>query len=836
MTRDDLHRFLSTPGKSATLTRLQRTMLLKHHGIFLCSLFVCLLLVENNLEAASQKDEFHLQEAVAGLPVEKTHPGPAADYLIDEEPFAASVTRSEDGRELILSNGLIRRAWRLSPNGACVAFDNLMTGQAMLRSVRPEARLTINGQPMDVGGLIGQPNHAFLLPEWLDEMRAAPQAMRLIHFEVGSPAARIAWGRTRRAAPDATWPPRGASLRMDYVLPPDPKGRHDQELALRVSVHYELYDGVPVIGKWITVHNQSDREVTVDRFTSEELAVVEHSNPIETRQGSPLPRPDYLHVETDFAFGGFAPTPANRHVVHWKTDPAYKTQVNYLLQMPCLLTCEPTYGPAQRIAAGDHFEGFRVFELVYDDGNRDRRSLAYRQMYRTIAPWVTENPITHHLLTNKPDKAREAIDKAADVGFEAIIFSFGSGFNMENRNANFLAEWRGIADYARSKNVELGSYSLLSSRRVAKQHMLVPPQGQKATHGRMPALTSDWGQQWIKTVREFYTTTGFSQFENDGPYPGDVDVTPRPPLQQGENDSRWAQWRQNNRLYHGLRAAGIYINQPDYHFLNGGNKSSMGYREVNWSLTRAQQVIHTRQNIYDGTWLKTPSMGWMHVPLAEYHGGGADATIEPLHEHIDHYRMMLLSNLGMGVQAHYRGPRIYDTDKTRTMVKSTVDWFKQYRDILESDIVHGRRADGRDLDWVLHVNPQLKDKGMLCVYNPLPKDVTKLLRVNLYYTGLSKKAEIINAEGVSTVRELGRDHTMDIEVAVPAKSMSWYVIRSGDTEVDSLQRPGDDRFTSPDHHCPPRRCCLSAFCRVLHHGNQAGGRDGVRHGRARCAA
>ena len=30
-------------------------------------------------------------------------------------------------------------------------------------------------------------------------------------------------------------------------------------------------------------------------------------------------------------------------------------------------------------------------------------------------------------------------------------------------------------------------------------------------------------------------------------------------------------------------------------------------------------------------------MGWMMVPLTEYHGGGAAATIEPLHEHLAHY-------------------------------------------------------------------------------------------------------------------------------------------------------------------------------------------------------
>ena len=762
---------------------------------FLHSVFVSLMLSPGGLIAdtpevspssvISQDLQADLLEKLEDLPVagvERARKN--TDYLFDPTPYDARVVRSADGRDLILENGLIRRSWRLSPNGACVAFDNLMTDQTMLRSVRPEARVTINGKQYDVGGLIGQTNHAYLAPSWLDAMHEDSKAMRLVGFEIGEPSKRFDWGRVRRASPDSVWPPQGIYLRMDYMLASGTTERDAHRNAgLRVSVHYELYDGVPVMSKWITVNNDSDNSILIDRFVSEELALVEHSNRIESRPGAPIPRPDYLHVETDFAFGGFHHLPANRHVVHWRTDPTYKTQVNYLLQTPCLLVCEPTYGPAQRIVPGSRFESFRVFELAYDDGNRERRSLAYRRMYRTIAPWVTENPITHHLLTNKPKLAREAIDKAADVGFEAIIFSFGSGFNMENRTSEFLEQWKTIADYAKTKGIELGSYSLLSSRRVGKEHMLVSPDGQRPTHGRMPSLTSVWGQEWIKTIREFYSSTGFSQFENDGPYPGDIDITPRLPLQHGIHDSRWAQWQQNSRLYRALCASGVYINQPDYHYLNGGNKSSMGYREVNWSLPRAQQVIHTRQNIYDGTWLKTPSMGWMHVPLSEYHGGGVAATIEPLHEHIDHYRLMLLSNLGMGVQAHYRGPRIYDTSETREMVKSVVDWFKQYRDILESDIIHGRRADGRDLDWVLHANPRLKNKGMLCVYNPLENNVTKTLRVNLHYTGLTKRAEVSAAGGAPVVFEIERDNTIEIEVQVPANGMSWYVIRSAGADL-----------------------------------------------------
>jgi hypothetical protein len=37
-------------------------------------------------------------------------------------------------------------------------------------------------------------------------------------------------------------------------------------------------------------------------------------------------------------------------------------------------------------------------------------------------------------------------------------------------------------------------------------------------------------------------------------------------------------------------------------------------------------------------------------------------------------------------------------------MKHWVDFYKRYRGILDSDIVHVRRPDGRDLDVMLHVN------------------------------------------------------------------------------------------------------------------------------------
>ncbi len=102
-------------------------------------------------------------------------------------------------------------------------------------------------------------------------------------------------------------------------------------------------------------------------------------------------------------------------------------------------------------------------------------------------------------------------------------------------------------------------------------------------------------------------------------------------------------------------------------------------------------------------------MGWMFVPLTEYQGGGAAATLEPLVEHLDAYEAHLAQNFDSGVQACYRGPRLYDTEATKAVVKKWVDFYKEHRAILDSDIIHVRRPDGRDIDCILHVNPQLQD-------------------------------------------------------------------------------------------------------------------------------
>lgn len=688
------------------------------------------------------------------------------DWLIDPTPYKAQAFR-KGKRDMVLSNGLISRTFRLSPNAATVAFDQLTSQTSLLRGVKPEARVTLDSVSYDIGGLSGQSNYAFLLDEWVDDLEKNSSSFQLQGIEIEESIAPFTWKQVRQHAPNVNWPASGIQVRMQFVLN---QGEHSD---LQIWVAYELYDGVPVLAKWIEVENTSFDTVRIDHFTSEILAAVEYESRVEDR-GAPFFPPN-IHVETDFAMGGMTTDNTTHYSVHWKPDPEFHTQVNYLKNTPCLLEVHPSLGPGIHVVPGDTFTSFRTYVLPYDSYERERNGLAKRRMYRTLAPWTTENPLMMHVRYADWETVKAAIDQCAEVGFEMVILTFGSGFNIENDSSQYLEQMQQYAAYAQSRGIEMGGYSLLASRSIDSLNDVRMPPGKTPTYGNSPCLVSEWGEAYFDKLYHFYQQSGFSLLEHDGNYPGDECISTEHPGHIGHEDSRWRQWEKITDFYKWCRSQGIYLNVPDYYYLSGSNKCGMGYREVNWSLPRAQQVLHTRQNIFDGTWEKTPSMGWMFVPLTEYHGGGSAATIEPLAEHLDHYEKMLVGNLAGGVQACYRGPRLFDSPETKALVKKWIDWYKTHREVLEGDIIHLRRADGRDLDYWLNVNPGGKEKGLLAVFNPLNKEMVKTLKIPLYFTGLRDEVTVTDPSGGRTFVKLKRDYSIELKVVVPAEGFSWYL-------------------------------------------------------------
>ncbi|MEZ4849005.1 MAG: hypothetical protein R3B93_10405 [Bacteroidia bacterium] len=130
----------------------------------------------------------------------------SSDWLIDSTPYQAQIQTSES--EITLENGLIRRVFSINPNGATIGFDNLMTGETILRGVKPEAEITLNGKSYPVGGLTGQPNYAFLTRDWIQELANDPQSLQFVDYQTGKPQAPFEWKRVRHHGKELNWPPK----------------------------------------------------------------------------------------------------------------------------------------------------------------------------------------------------------------------------------------------------------------------------------------------------------------------------------------------------------------------------------------------------------------------------------------------------------------------------------------------------------------------------------------------------------------------------------------------------------------------------------------------------
>ena len=694
----------------------------------------------------------------------------ADDWLVTPVKEKAAVYRSGNNKDIVLYNGLVKRAFRLSPNIACIDYKNMRNGQQLLRAVKAEARLVIDGNPYDVGGLHGQKENAYLLPEWLDKMRDSSHDFHFIKYTVN------------KIQPLLNWKPATASFHANAATGIDLCFIYAAGLpalnGLEVAVHYELYDGLPLIVKWLEIENKGSRAFKLNRVVNEVLAFTEEESAVV---GSPeqMKKQHGMYVETNYAFNNAMRYDISDQTTHWKPDSNYTSQVNYNYETPCLLEVYPEKAPGMVLEPGLVFNSVRTHELLMDSYDRERRGLAIRKMYRAVAPWTLENPVFMHLVSKNDEEVKAAVDQCRNTGYEALILSFGSHCNMEDTTTANIEKWKTLANYAHSKNILIGSYSLFSSRRISDEDDVIDPKTGKpggAFFGNAPCYGSKWGLAYLEKIKYFISNTGFNLFENDGPYPGDVCASTVHPGHKGLDDSQWRQMELQKSLYHWCNENGVYVNAPDWYFLDGTNKIALGYREVNFSLSRQQQKILNRQNIFDGTWEKTPSMSWGFVPLTKYQGGGPEAVLEPLAEHLADYRELMMQYYGAGVQACYRGPRLYDTDSTRKAVTDIVRWYKKYFDILNSDIIHLRRADGRDWDGWMHVNPSLSNKALIMLFNPLHEPVTRSITVPLYYTGISNKATVIQ-DNKATVYTLDRNYNATIKVAIPAETHVWLLVK-----------------------------------------------------------
>jgi hypothetical protein len=302
-----------------------------------------------------------------------------------------------------------------------------MNGQQLLRAILPEAMVTINGAAYNVGGLSGQKEKAYLLREWLPTYTSNKNDFQFSSYAIADLKPFVQWK-------PGDWWAYNIKQTTGKVLTLTFKHAEADLKDIRVNVNYAVYDNLPLTAKWVTIENTSNKTVTIGRVKNELLAVVEEESAVV---GSPdkMKKQQGLYVETNYAFNNAMRYAISDQTLHWKIDSTYTSLVNYDFNTPCILEVYPDKVSGIELPAGTSFTSVRSFKLMMDDYDRERRGLAVRKMYTTIAPWTTANPIFMHLVSKNDEEVKKAIDQCAATGYEAVILSFGGHLNMEDSSA-----------------------------------------------------------------------------------------------------------------------------------------------------------------------------------------------------------------------------------------------------------------------------------------------------------------------------------------------------------------------------------------------------------------
>lgn len=752
----------------------------------------------NAIRAADIAERAKLVNSLLATPgvlnVSKFDEQPAtADWLISPPATKATVQvlpgKDNQTAQIMLANGLISRTFLvIDGNLGCISLRRSDKPLEFVRAIKPEVRVRIDGVGWtEIGGLTGAPDYAFITPSWLENLKSKSGVFRFTGMSVGATVKPYEW-QPKCNAQATPWP--AAGRRVTFHFAP-PVGAAAPLKDLTVDVHYEIYEGLPVIMKTFTLHNRAEKDVVVTQFEGEHLAV----QPTVSR---------LLHVESDYSFalanatdkgsglgihmggggGRFRDYNLGGGTTRFIRDPDWGSMAtlnqaeDLFLQDPqnALLLSRPTVGPNWTIRPGESFDAFRTFEILNDTTERERFYLAQRRFYKKLAPQSAE----HQLQVLAPN-ARDLgtlgplIDQMAELGFELLQApAFTGSFSHSDSSAANINAMKLVCDYAKTKGIRVGAYELMMASRgwgsrPDNFNCIDPATGNPGSmFGQSACGASAWADMYSTNLWQTVGGAGMGAFMPDGPYHGDCCAATNHPHHKGLEDSQWAQWKWMCKVLHEGQRRDLYMPAPDWYFLNGQASTGMGYREAVDGIDIVLQNVILRQYIYDGTWHKTASMGWVNLNTRVLPGG--------MEQSLDKYERVFFALLSSGAAVSVTGHRLYDGPKSRAMLKKWTDWYRRYSAIIQGDIIHLRRPDGRDLDYTLHVNPANKEKGLLLVFNPLDEVVHKELAVPLYYTGLTGSARFREQEGAAKKFMLDREFNVRLPVTLPANGYNWFVI------------------------------------------------------------
>ena len=409
------------------------------------------------------------------------------------------------------------------------------------------------------------------------------------------------------------------------------------------------------------------------------------------------------------------------------------------------------------------FESFRVFEVFLDEiGNIERTELSRKRLMSYLSPVSLENCYWNQYIPE------QLIYQCQELGFELLAFLFGCGFNIETNNQTQLDYYKSIINYA----TNVAGIEISDTGRNLSEYT------REETDGTYKAGLC-YATQWSNEILEYYNN--FISFDlsiiiTDGPYPGWSCASEEHKYYENLGDSVFRQLYLQAQVYTCMQHKNTFIHPPDEYFYFGGNRDKYPYSEYIFTLPRWNDITISRQLMYDTSYSRLPTAGWMFLPGIPYHNGSADSTFEPLYKNINDYDYAMGMYFNYAVAPTIRGYELYDNNATKNVVKKWVDYFVKHREILTSSINHIRRPDNQWLDAILHVNHLYDECGLATVFNPLTRKVTnQVMEVNLYYTGAKDSIWVSHEDGKYEQVNLFNEYYYLLNVTMNAQNITYFV-------------------------------------------------------------
>ncbi len=503
--------------------------------------------------------------------------------------------------------------------------------------------------------------------------------------------------------------PKGRTLELTYVPSPSLTGALQN---INVIIRYEIYDSLPLISKKLYVVNNNTKNFILSKVISEILDISSEKK-------------DMFYFETNF------------NGMNSLSKDNSKFYNNNILNIAF------DNGPYSEVLSGGIFEGFVIFEILHCSEYTYAKTNEIKEVYRNIAPWTLENPLVLCIPDNNTENIKNAVLHAKEAGFDTVIHGFLNYFDFQKLNDKQLNTYKEIYSFAKKNDIKLGFFASLGNTytKLNKKptKSFVSNIENSYVNGRDIRTLFTFVKNYILKLNSFIELCGaqviyISDVKNfiGGNFYNHTDL----------EDVTYTQWKVlNNNFFKELKNKNISIYSDVDFYLNGVSKTSTGLGNDLLSEDINEQIKNIRNYGYKNRNLKLSSMLFTPVILNNLISENKNSTFEPLEQKFDLFLKSLTSSVLLGISPFVFGTRLFYNKESKELLLSVVKIFKELNELLNSNSVTLNFYDGEDLDYSVSAHNKGFNRGIISIFNNTDKNINKVIKVPLYYTGLTERKD-----------------------------------------------------------------------------------------------